>query len=278
MDYYALGDMQYVVSHYGVPGMHWGIRRYQPYSVGYQRKGGKNGKERIKASSSPIVMKKGTEFQRVTNKDEAERLKKGKINHRIYVSNNDADNVRYLYSAENLPSSPGKSKEMAVVTMASKKDMKVMSSKQLTDDLLDRYGSQPVSSISAPSAVTLWFVAKNHGKTIKEAIDAMSENKHYVKKNAEGEKTYTWLGNSVMRDFAANTIGSRVEWNEQVSRLKKYKKMGYDAIADLEDISQGVKSPMIILDPKTSIKYLSTSSIEEGKNRLKDKYGVEYWM
>lgn len=30
--------------------MHWGIRRFQPYGVGYQRIGGKTGKEQIRAA------------------------------------------------------------------------------------------------------------------------------------------------------------------------------------------------------------------------------------
>ena len=44
MEYYG-NDYRSYLSHYGVLGMHWGIRRYQPYGAGYQRKGGETGKE-----------------------------------------------------------------------------------------------------------------------------------------------------------------------------------------------------------------------------------------
>ena len=56
---------QYILAHHGVRGMHWGIRRFQPYGTGYDRKGGKTGKE-IKAARKE-AKKAAKEWQKNIN-------------------------------------------------------------------------------------------------------------------------------------------------------------------------------------------------------------------
>ena len=67
MQYYAIGDTGFTISHHGILGMHWGIRRFQPYGKGgYDRKGGKTGKEIGEAKQiSSKIRRNATTFDTV---------------------------------------------------------------------------------------------------------------------------------------------------------------------------------------------------------------------
>lgn len=85
MNYYGNNDYRDYLAHYGVLGMHWGIRRYQPYSV-KPRGSGKIGKEigeakkgtdKYSAKLNKLGQKKTRlETKRDTQQKQIEALKK----------------------------------------------------------------------------------------------------------------------------------------------------------------------------------------------------------
>ena len=91
MEYYGGNDYRDYISHHGVMGMHWGIRRYQPYPTGYNGDGKFLGKKEFKQQlkRDNYVNKEIAKTDKYYNKENKRSDKKiAKLENKLAYSNN----------------------------------------------------------------------------------------------------------------------------------------------------------------------------------------------
>ena len=259
--------------HHGVKGQKWGVRRYQ------DEWGRTTRSFRIRKGVPGTYIKRGTKFQRITNLDEAKKLSAKKIEHRIYVSRNPIDNEQYKYAMSSLPSNNGDG--MALVTFKAKKDLRILEHDRLFQDLVDALGSSKVDILAnnTQSDTVKFFVKNNKDKTISQALkDAESNRLYYQTKDRYGNKYDTPHATPFMRDvkreIVSDMFGSSADKKVQREFIKKYEKLGYDAIEDAEDINQGFSTPLIVINPSKSLKHIRSKTIQTGEEYTKGLLGL----
>ncbi len=175
---------QYILAHHGVRGMHWGIRRFQPYGTGYDRKGGKTGtfkkakldrvrKKALRAAysgdgyKSAKLMKKASKISGETVSYEARRIQENAQIHHL-TSN---EYKRYNYS---LGPNVSKERRMELQKKSELEYAIALRGYKAVQVAMEKYGDTPYRKQSADEK----FIRKTIKGTFKEMVD----NPVYAKK------------------------------------------------------------------------------------------------
>lgn len=244
--YYGIAPLGQELSHHGIKGQKWGIRRFQNEDGSLTPAG----RERY-GYDDDITLKTGTEVTRYANEEALDDRRK-------YVSLTNTDDMReYDYYAREglLPLDIYKNAYMYNYELT--KDAKIASTRQVTDYIVDKYGNKSIKELSENGKYLVYYE-----KDIKKFYDEVKNtklkdiydyNKMHNSKETDGVQSYV-LGEAIVRSMRNESVRSDV--------FKEFSKRGYDGIIDVEDYWGDVADmPIVMLNPKRSMKLASREDL-----------------
>lgn len=244
--------------HHGIKGQKWGKRNGPPYPLGYTElvKAGylnKRQKEDIKKitdKNGDYVVKKGTEFSRITtNKNETSGSK--------YMSFLDEDKNTYRSNFIHYLNDEHGYED----TYKADKDVKIASHERTISTILEKIGDKKVQDVINENDLT-WENTTDSGYLAREAFNKVKNKtlkEFYSEVKMPNSPGKDLIAEKEQRDLANNyvRIGSRVlnktlYNNPKIrdSTIAELKKQGYDAMVDIEDAFSYSTLPVITFTDK----------------------------
>ena len=213
--------------------MHWGVRRYQYYdgsltSLGKKRYGvsESNNSKKFIVPSDATVIKKGTEFHRISSNDE-----NNKRNGRTYLAYKKED--RDIYKKEMGEYLRRYGQDVYDVSYTNKKDIVLPSHKKQVDTFMELYKSKKKDELVSQVSLELtdrYFSMYGYDLPTNVLLN--------TDKYKEIKKTYSSLKDKKSLENEGYQLFMRTYNTIPVSKIyqKSLEKQGYNAIYDDNDI------------------------------------------
>lgn len=295
--------------HFGIKGMHWGIRRFQNKDgtlteAGKKRvkRQGADGYDGLVAAArdkiqeetgrSDHTIPKGTSIYRVA--DPGEKL----TSRRIYASvlEQDRDEYRSMAREPDVLGNNAAEVEPVEYEYKAKSDLRVVTPQQQYDYIYEKFGDTTIKDLYAKRTVENSPYSQRAAKALNEFIkkygntkmSALKGDMDFLYENDKNFRTgygYDYGSGSskerqrigkyaeVMYKLDRRFFVSTLLWKSKEDAAKDkilnpkhyemqehFKKLGYQALVDLEDWGAVAEYPLIVMDPKANLKKVKVTN------------------
>lgn len=250
------------IAHHGIKGQKWGVRRYQNPDGSLTEEGRKHYSSLYKLNDTDLRLTPGTKMQRISSNKTGD----AKSGDTMYVSYTNKDNKFYAekYSHElmdNLIAS-GKSRfdELNVYKLDIRANDAILapSQRKRVEEFIKLYEQDRIGMSKELGKETLAMQLKTSDSGAKRMLgNNYSKYVNYYAKQFENAS-----GDDIVKEgYRAFSASFYRDTKYKSDFFNSMAKKGYNAIADDNDIAQGLEMPLVLLNPKNHISITKAEQI-----------------